>query len=65
MRARRISSFDAGLPDAIDMMGRAMRAGHSMAASMNTVAEQSVEPVRSEFCEAYKQQNFGLPLRDA
>jgi tight adherence protein B len=65
MRARRIAAFNAGLPDAIDMMGRAMRAGHSMAASMNTIAEQSVEPVKSEFCEMYKQQNFGLPLRDA
>jgi len=64
-RTRRVTAFNAGLPDAIDMMGRAMRAGHSMAASINTIAEQSVEPVKSEFCEVYKQQNFGLPLRDA
>ncbi|MGP8258688.1 MAG: type II secretion system F family protein [Acidobacteriaceae bacterium] len=63
--SRRIAAFNAGLPDAIDMMGRSMRAGHSMVASMNTIAEQSVEPVKTEFREVFRQQNFGLPLRDA
>jgi tight adherence protein B len=62
---RRQKKFDAGLADAIDMMSRALRAGHSMTASINVVAEQSAEPVRSEFSEVFKQQNFGLPLRDA
>ena len=61
----RLKKFDAGLADAIDMMSRALRAGHSMSASINVVAEQSAEPVRSEFSEVFKQQNFGLPLRDA
>jgi tight adherence protein B len=64
-RSRRVNAFNAGLPDAIDMMARALRAGHSMVASINVVAEQGVEPVRSEFSEVFKQQNFGLPLRDA
>jgi tight adherence protein B len=64
-RARRMAAFNAGLPDAIDMMGRALRAGHSMVASINTVAEQSAEPVKTEFHEVFKQQNFGMPLRDA
>jgi tight adherence protein B len=64
-RSRRMAAFNAGLPDAIDMMGRALRAGHSMVASINTVAEQSAEPVKTEFREVFKQQNFGMPLRDA
>ena len=64
-RSRRVAAFGAALPDAIDMMGRALRAGHAMSASINIVAEQSSEPVRSEFSEVFKQQNFGLPLRDA
>jgi tight adherence protein B len=64
-RSRRMKAFNAGLPEAIDMMGRALRAGHSMTASINIIAEQSAEPVRSEFNEVFKQQNFGLPLRDA
>jgi tight adherence protein B len=64
-RSRRIAAFTRALPDAIDMMGRSLRAGHSMAASINIVGEQSPEPVASEFREAFRQQNFGLPLRDA
>ena len=64
-RAGRIKAFNNALADSIDMMGRALRAGHSMTAAINIVAEQSLEPVRSEFNEVFKQQNFGLPLRDA
>jgi len=64
-RARRLNAFNANLADAIDMMGRALRAGHSVVAALSIVAEQSVEPVKSEFGEVFKQQNFGLPLRDA
>jgi len=64
-RSRRLNAFNAALPDAIDMMGRALRAGHSMVAAISIVAEQSLEPVKSEFSEVFKQQNFGLPLRDA
>ena len=64
-RSRRLKLLGNALPDAIDMMARALRAGHSMSASINVVAEQSAEPVRSEFSEVFKQQNFGLPLRDA
>jgi tight adherence protein B len=65
MRTRRITAFENGLSDAIDMMGRSLRAGHSIVASINIVAEQSVAPVSTEFGEVFKQQNFGLPLRDA
>jgi tight adherence protein B len=64
-RSRRMKKFDTALPDAIDMMARALRAGHAMTAAINIVAEQSQEPVRSEFGEVFKQQNFGLPIRDA
>jgi len=65
MRSRRLKKFDHGLADAVDMMSRALRAGHAMTAAINIVAEQSLEPVRSEFAEVFKQQNFGLPIRDA
>ncbi len=64
-RSRRLKAFAKGLPDSIDMMGRALRAGHSMVAAMSIIAEQGVEPIASEFNEVFKQQNFGLPLRDA
>lgn len=63
--ARRVTKFNGGLADAIDMMSRALRAGHSMTASINVIAEQAPEPVKSEFSEVFKQQNFGLPIREA
>jgi tight adherence protein B len=62
---RRLDNFNRVLPDAIDMMARSLRAGHSLAAALGIVAEQAAEPVKAEFTEVFKKQNFGLPLRDA
>ncbi len=64
-RGRRLKAFEGALPDAIDMMARSLRAGHSLPAAISIVAEQSQEPAKTEFSEVFKQQNYGLPLRDA
>ncbi len=64
-RSKRLKAFNTALADCIDMMSRSMRAGHSLPAAIGIVAEQSTEPARSEFAEVSRQQNFGLPLRDA
>jgi tight adherence protein B len=64
-RSRRIAAFNAALPDSVDMMSRALRAGHSLVASLSIIAEQAAEPAKTEFGEVFKKQNFGLPLRDA
>ncbi len=64
-RQRRIAAFNNVLADSIDIMGRALRAGHSMTAAIGIVAEQAAEPVKTEFDEVFKKQNYGLPLRDA
>jgi tight adherence protein B len=65
VRYRRLSNFEKALAHAIDMMARSLRAGHSIAASIDIVAQGSPEPAASEFAEVFRQQNFGLPLRDA
>jgi len=64
-RARRLREFNRHLPDAIDLMSRALRAGHSVQAAIEIVGEESPEPVRTEFREVYRRQNFGLPAREA
>jgi len=64
-RSRRLRLFNRHLPETIDLMARALRAGHSVAAALEMVGEESPEPVRSEFREVYRQQNFGLPTREA
>jgi tight adherence protein B len=65
MRNRRMRAFDNALSHAIDMMARSLRAGHSIAGSIEIVAQGSPEPAASEFAEVFRQQNFGMPLRDA
>ncbi len=64
-RYRRLRAFDKALPHAIDMMARSLRAGHSTAAAIEIMAQGAPEPAGSEFAEVFRQQNFGLPLRDA
>jgi tight adherence protein B len=64
-RNRRISAFNATLAEAIDMLARALRAGHSVVGAMGMLAESAEEPAASEFGEVFKQQNLGLPMRDA
>jgi len=64
-RSRRLKKFNAALPDAIDLMARSLMAGHSMGSSIELIAEQSVEPLASEFVQVYQQQRLGLHFRDA
>lgn len=64
-KKRRVDAFNKVLPDAIDMMARSLRAGHSMVAAIGIVAEHAAEPVGSEFGEVFRKQNFGLPLHNA
>ena len=64
-RSRRISAFNNVLAEAIDMLARALRAGHSVVGALETLSQNVQEPAASEFAEVFKQQNIGLPLRDA
>jgi tight adherence protein B len=64
-RSRRMKAFEKALPHAIDMMARSLRAGHSTAGAIEIMAQGAPEPACSEFSEVFRQQNFGLPLRDA
>jgi tight adherence protein B len=64
-RNRRMSQFDENLPDALDLMSRSLRAGHSVGAAIEIVAEEGTEPLRSEFARVHQQQVLGLPNRDA
>ena len=64
-RSRRIKKFNAALPDAIDLMSRALRAGHSIGSSIEVIAQQSPQPLSGEFEICFQQQKFGVPFRDA
>ena len=64
-KTSRVNAFNAALPDCIDMMARALRAGNSLNAAISIVADQAVGPAKTEFSEVSKKQNYGLPIRDA
>lgn len=62
---KRLQAFDKGLPDAIDMMSRALRAGHAVNSAIELLSEQAAPAVAAEFQAVFQQQSLGLPLRDA
>jgi len=64
-RSRRIKAFNAVLAESIDMLARALRAGHSVVSAIEMLSENAQEPAASEFREIFKQMNLGLPMRDA
>jgi tight adherence protein B len=64
-RATRLKKFAAQLPDAMELVARALRAGHSLAAGMHVVAEEMPSPICKEFAQVYDEQNLGIPLEDA
>ena len=64
-RKRRLRRFSELLPEAIDLMSRGLRAGQALPATVETIAQESDEPLRSEFRRAADEQSFGLPFREA
>lgn len=64
-RKRRLSKFAQQLPDALELIARALRAGHSLAAGFHLVAEEMSEPISKEFSRVFEEQNLGIPLEEA
>ena len=64
-RSRRMHAFEEQFPEALDLLSRALRAGHAFQSAMGMVADELKQPVGPEFKKTFDQQNFGLPLRDA
>jgi tight adherence protein B len=64
-RWKRLKMFAAQLPDALELVGRALRAGHSLAAGMHVVAEEMPVPIADEFNRVYEEQNLGIAIEDA
>ncbi len=64
-RQQRIMAFEEHFPEAVDLLTRAIRAGHPLSAGMKMVAEEAPEVVASEFQQAFEEQRYGLPFQDA
>lgn len=64
-RRMRLKKFAAQLPDAMELVARALRAGHSLAAGLHVVSEEMPQPISKEFGRVYEEQNLGVTLEDA
>lgn len=64
-RTARIHVFEEHFPEALDLLSRALRAGHAFQTAMGMIADEMKAPIGPEFKKTFDQQNFGLPLREA
>lgn len=64
-RTKRMLKFEEHFPEAIDLIARALRAGHAFPTGLSMVAEEVPDPVGAEFKSVYDQQNFGVPMPEA
>src|SRR2546423_9169334 len=62
-RKKRFDLFLEHLPDALDLMSRALSAGHAFAEALHMVSTEMPEPIASEFRKTYEEQNLGLSLK--
>ena len=65
LRKMRILKFEEQFPEAIQLIARAMRAGHAFSTGLKMAADELPEPCGTEFKALYEQQNYGAPLPDA
>jgi len=64
-RGKRVRAFEEGFPEALDLIARALKAGHAFVTGLKMVADEMPEPIGPEFRKTFDEQNFGLPLKDA
>ena len=64
-RSQRFGMFEEQFPEAIELMARALRAGHAFPTGIRMVADEIPSPVGAEFKLLHDRQNFGMPLSEA
>jgi tight adherence protein B len=64
-RNKRLTKFERQLPEALDLMTRALRAGHAFSAALKMTGEELDEPIAGEFSTVHDEVNFGVSLQQA
>ncbi len=65
LAGRRLDKFEEQFPEAVELLARALRAGHAFTTGLSMVADEMPEPVGAEFRLVYDRQAFGMPIGDA
>ncbi len=61
-RRRRIDLFVESMPEAVELVSRALRSGHGLASGLRLVAEEMKGPIADEFNRIFEEQNLGIPI---
>jgi tight adherence protein B len=61
----RVAKFEEQFPEAIELIARAMRAGHAFTTGIRIAADELPEPAGPEFRLLYERQNYGAAIPDA
>jgi tight adherence protein B len=64
-RTERFNKFEQGLPETLDLMVSALRAGHSLVSALDLAASESPDPIGTELRICFDEQNYGLELKTA
>jgi tight adherence protein B len=64
-RSNRLKIFEQQLPEALDTMSRALRAGHALPNAIKMISEEMADPIASEFRIVFDEVNFGFSMQDA
>ena len=64
-KSKRMTKMERQLPDALDLIGRALRAGHAFSAALKMIGEEMAEPLAGEFGIVHDEINFGVSLQQA
>lgn len=64
-RRTRLAQLQRQLPDALDLMARALQAGHAFGSALQMVSQEMAEPIAGEFRIVHDELNFGMGLHQA
>lgn len=64
-RKKRLARFGQQIPEALELLGRSLRAGHSLQAGFGLVGEEMEAPLATEFKRCFEEQKFGIPLEES
>ena len=61
-KQKRIRKFLDAMPEAVELISRALRAGHGLASGLHLVSEEMKGPIADEFGRVFEEQNLGIPI---
>ncbi|MFD2270638.1 type II secretion system F family protein [Undibacterium arcticum] len=64
-RRKRLTRIEEQLPDALDLLSRALRAGHALPSAIQMVGEEMTDPIAGEFRIVFDEVNYGVSMQDA